>query len=357
MCYIHGFKTWVSGNEFAIFDSAEIKKGQNKVRFRIKHPIEEDVNLTFSKTGPGKPGRLSGFIVPPNSKLRVQVEPLLNHLDGYLIISGKGSDAQNEDNNFRTKFIEPIMKKIETSGSVDSVEYYTRQLVGNSISMIKTTDHPQNAYGHFLALRLEYSSYVGSDSLNKLKSFIKAKFPQATYIQNLDKKTAHPSKQSELMSARMQQIYKEREVIYKQNTTMDAKVVLSLCNSEKKIISLNDVTSEYILVDFWASWCAPCQKEIPYLKEALNKYKSKLNIYAVSLDRFSEAWEKAIKRDNSEDFIHVIGTDYNGLPNKVVKGLGIKSIPANFLLDNNHRIIAKNLRGERLVQVLDSLIQ
>lgn len=54
---------------------------------------------------------------------------------------------------------------------------------------------------------------------------------------------------------------------------------------------------------------------------------------------------------------HVIGTDLRGMPNKRIQGLGIKSIPANFLLDREQRIIAKNLYGEQLVQTLDSLMQ
>lgn len=357
MCYIHGYKSWISGNEFAIYDSAKIKRGQNKVRFKIQHPIEVDMRLTFSKNGPSRPTRFSSFIVPPKSKLQIQVKASLNHIDGHLVISGKGSDAQNEDNTFRARYIDPIVKKIDTSKDMDSVEYYTKQIVENSINMIETTNHPENAYSHFLVLRLEYGSYVGNDNLNRLKNLIKAKFPEAPYIQNLNKRTAPPSESSKLMSARIEQIYKERELYFKQDTAMGAKLELSFCSLEGNLVSLNDVTSEYILVDFWASWCGPCQKEIPYLKEVLSKYKGKLNIFAISIDRFPDAWKKAIKRDNSENFIHLIGSDFDGLPNKVVQGLGIKSIPANFLLDKNHCIIARNLRGERLVQVLDSLIQ
>lgn len=358
MCYIHGFKSWISGNEFAIYDSAKIKRGQNKVRFKIKHPIEADVRLTFSKNGPNRPSRFSSFIVPPKSNLQVQVKPSLNSIDGYhLVISGKGSDAENEDITFRERCIDPVIKKMETLKDMDSVEYYTKQIVENSISMIKATNHPENAYSHFIVLRFGYGNHVGNDNLNKLKSLIKAKFPEAPYIQNLDKRTDPPSESSKLMSDRMSQIYKERELRFKQDTAIGAKLELSFSNLEGKLVSLSDVTSEYILVDFWASWCGPCQKEIPYLKEVLSKYKGKLNIIAVSIDRFPDAWKKGIKRDNSEDFIHLIGSDFEGLPNKAVQGLGIKSIPANFLLDKNHCIIAKNLRGERLLQVLDSLIQ
>lgn len=278
-------------------------------------------------------------------------------MDGYLVVSGKGSEAQNEDNIFYKEKVTPLIKKMQTAECDDSIDSYDKQLVRNSISMIRNTKHSRNAYSHFFALKFGYSSYVENDNLNKLKGFIKAKFPQSPSIQNLGKKGTPGCKLSELMFARMHQIYNERIQKFKQETLKGAKLELAFYISENKLISLNGIATEYILVDFWASWCRSYLKENPYLKEALRKHKNNLSIYAVSINRFPAAWEKAIKRDNSKELIHIIGTDLSGLPNGVVQGVGIKLISANFLLDKNHCIIAKDLRGERLVQVLDSLVR
>ena len=72
---------------------------------------------------------------------------------------------------------------------------------------------------------------------------------------------------------------------------------------------------------------------------------------------YHQAWQNAIKEDSTFSFQHVIGTFPNGKKTKLLSRLNIKAIPANFLIDKDQRIVAKNLRGERLAQVLDSLIQ
>ena len=122
------------------------------------------------------------------------------------------------------------------------------------------------------------------------------------------------------------------------------------------MVSADELPQEYVLVDIWASWCKPCQKEVPYLRAAQEKYGDRLAIYAVSIDRFPNRWKAAIERDNTQSFIHTMGAASDGFPNERIKGMGIKSIPANFLLDKDRRIVAKDLRGERLMQVLDSLM-
>ena len=116
------------------------------------------------------------------------------------------------------------------------------------------------------------------------------------------------------------------------------------------------LNTDYILVDFWASWCKPCRQEIPYIKQALGKYENDLSVYAISIDEKHQAWRKAIEQDSTQVFHHVIGTYSNGQPSRLLKRLNVKSIPANFLLDKNKRIIAKNLRGKELIQTLDSLM-
>ena len=125
---------------------------------------------------------------------------------------------------------------------------------------------------------------------------------------------------------------------------------------DERKVSLATLNTDYILVDFWASWCKPCRQEIPYIKQALGKYENDLSVYAISIDEKHQAWRKAIEQDSTQVFHHVIGTYSNGQPSRLLKRLNVKSIPANFLLDKNKRIIAKNLRGKELIQTLDSLM-
>ena len=165
-----------------------------------------------------------------------------------------------------------------------------------------------------------------------------------------------PSEEARKSSARYGELRKERMRYTPLNKDLGSRLDLTFEDANGQKIATKDISTPYIFVDFWASWCKPCRKEIPNLKEAVAKYKDDLTIYAVSLDNKREAWQKAIKEDSTQEFLQVIGTLRNESPTQLLRQLEIQTIPANFLLDKERRIVAKDLRGEQLMQTLDSLI-
>jgi peroxiredoxin len=123
-----------------------------------------------------------------------------------------------------------------------------------------------------------------------------------------------------------------------------------------KAVNLADFKGKYVLVDFWASWCGPCRAENPNVVVAFNKYKAKqFTILSVSLDQPTghDAWIKAIAKDGLT-WTHV--SDLKFWDNAVAKLYGVRSIPQNFLLDPQGKIVAKNLRGEALDKKLAELL-
>ena len=122
---------------------------------------------------------------------------------------------------------------------------------------------------------------------------------------------------------------------------------IALPTPEGDTIRLSSTRGSVVLLDFWASWCAPCRKENPNLVNVYNIYHKKgFQIYQVSLDKTKEAWVKGIQDDHLEKWIHVSDVQYwNSI---VVPLYKVESIPCNYLLDKEGRIIASNLRGEQL---------
>lgn len=353
MCYISCIKTWISGNEQVIADSAKIKAGQKKVRFKVECPVETKYTFCFSKRGPLG----ANIIVPPKSRLKVVLAPVAYDSNGQLKVSGKGSEAENELAHFKN-VLDSLQQKIECTDYTDSVKYYRQQMVDSFIGEIKSTEHPRLAFSYYIWLRTGHSRSLKEGELLALKEFLAAKFDHPSIQRLLEEGSGIPgSPDSHRAGEKIGQIRAERNAVLQQDTAIGGKLRLEFYDQENRLVSLDDIDSEYILVDFWASWCKPCQKEIPYLKQALARHKDKLCIYAVSIDRYIQSWKRGIERDDTGEFVHLIGSGKNGLPNEMIQALGIYSIPSNFLLDKDHRIVARNLRGEQLIQALDSLLK
>jgi peroxiredoxin len=130
---------------------------------------------------------------------------------------------------------------------------------------------------------------------------------------------------------------------------------LSMPDVNGKNLRISDYRGKYLLVDFWASWCAPCRRENPNVVKAYEKFKNKnFMILGVSLDDDKKAWLQAIKEDHL-DWPQM--SDLQQTAGVAASTYQFDGIPFNVLIDPQGKIIAAGLRDEALDSKLTQVLQ
>ncbi len=131
----------------------------------------------------------------------------------------------------------------------------------------------------------------------------------------------------------------------------DTLPTFTLLNATDKKVTSSAIKQKFILIDFWASWCAPCRlgnRKLVKLYHTIDK--SKMEIIGISLDTDKSKWIKAIEKDKIK-FTQLI--DPIGFDAKTAQVFGVESLPSQFLFNDKGILIAINPTEEKIINYLN----
>ena len=127
---------------------------------------------------------------------------------------------------------------------------------------------------------------------------------------------------------------------------------------EGEEVALSDLRGKYVFIDFWASWCAPCRREIPYLKEALaySDNSDRLVVLSYSIDNKRPDWVNCIEKNQlvHKNWIHI--STLKGWNSEGIKLFSVKGVPFTALIDPEGKVVEFGLRGEEMVKTLKGIV-
>lgn len=262
---------------------------------------------------------------------RVQGTPLN---EKFQIFNDGMKQTLTDMNALRTEYEEAEKagkKDPEFQRSIEQkYEKLANQVSTNSFNFLK--ENIGNTLGEFLFFSV--AGNLNLDQITELLALSRPQFKETSLIKDI---TASLAKEKALDVG---------------GTYLD----ITLNDEKGNPVTLSDYVSKnkVTLIDFWASWCGPCRKEMPNVVDAYAKYKDKgFEIVGISLDDSKDAWVKGIK---SMKMTWINVSDLGGWKSQAAQLYGIKSIPTTLLVDSEGKIVAKNLRGTALLDKLESLL-
>jgi peroxiredoxin/uncharacterized membrane protein YcgQ (UPF0703/DUF1980 family) len=341
-------------------DSSEVKNGEYHFSGKLLADQATEVQITTAKPKTAGPTQVFGLMVDKGDLQLVSDGSLKNST-----VTGTGALAQHqfEEMLAPTRMLADSInaeqkagdskndKTLQQSDRTRATKMFVQMIINIYNYAKKHPDARVTPYATLLLISIPSVQQPGRDTLI-------AMMPKNTLNEPLQQLIIATEARHKLLQDSLTKIAAANESKKYSKITIGQKALDFTQNDTLgKPVSLASFQGKYVLVDFWASWCAPCRAENPNVVNAYQKYKDKgFTVLGVSLDGLGtkEAWLKAIAKDQ---LAWTQVSDLMGGNNSVALLYDVKVIPQNFLIDPNGVIIGKNLRGEALNAKLAALFK
>ena len=327
----------------------------------IERKLSEKIDvINLSKEGGFEKGYSSGpglyrlqlnkkksllLAIDTGQHIKIKITDLNSGNLNISILGSTDSEVLLDYENFRKKSLDSLVQSVRrqvrevkkgANPDQDKIKELQQLEIENyAIHLKELNKFVKNNMNNTLGLYATSIRWKGAENLNLYDSLTKA-FERANPDLELTKKL--------------------REKVSRLQQTSIGGIVpdIEMKTQKGKAISLSSIQKKYTLIDFWASWCGPCRSESNTLNDLYEKYNVKgFEIYGVSLDDKEEKWLKAIEKDN-RTWTNV--SSLQGFKTPASYDYAVTALPDNYLIDAKRKIIAKNIHGEKLITLIDSLL-
>lgn len=303
-----------------IIDSSLVTNQEFSFEGVVSRPVEAAL---YPVTPTSKEMMFWGPFMLENSEIGISVKLSKVKSDGKEIpsldiVSVSGSKSEDLKRNFDSK-LQEAFSSIEND-SLKEVFFY------NHLSDFINANPKSVLSGNYLGSLSNYYGYLNSDQIENLYKLIDSNYQNKNDI------------------ADIKSVIKRRRVL--DIGKIPPKILLP--DQYGELIDSQKLEEDFILLEFWASWCAPCRQANPALLKVYNSYKNNgFEILGVSLDHETDKWKDAIKKD-SINWIQVIDTQ-----NSTKETFSLTTIPYNVLLNKERKIMALNITPLKLEEILN----
>lgn len=261
-------------------------------------------------------------------------------LEYNLLAQNQKRRTDSLENIFRTAIITQKMDSLKADSLSKQLEKPYEQMVAEYSALIaKKISENTGSFASIMAIQqLKPEDYM--DVYKALDKGLQQKYPN-----NKDVQSFHGMvQQTQMMVARAEATKVGNEA---------PELLLPMPNDKE--LALSSLRGKVVLIDFWASWCGPCRKEMPNVKRVYDKYKSRgFEIYGVSLDKDRDKWLEAIEKDGLK-WPQV--SDLKWWQSEGAQTYAVQSIPYTVLISKEGKIIATGLRGAELENKLAEILK